>query len=556
MKKKVLIYIAMLALLTCALALCVSAAAMTNYCTVDLTLTNGETVTAYCVVSGGQMKRDNLYKEPDTESEKYNWEDIVIFDCRNQEVVGGSIPRAFVDTGCNSLAKNVKEVYLPEHFTYFLNTTFTSGWTSLETVYIPAAVTEIKGFGSSPVKNVIIAENSQLKTIGGDAFNNCTKLENIDISKCSNLKTIGGNAFRSCTSLKTIVFPDGLESIERNGFYLAGIGGTIVVPNSVKTLKEGAFLATQIETLILGDGPVTIGYNFLGSTGNKYLKNVYISAEAVITSTNTFYKCANSVNFYIVGEDCEALKTVLLGQQGGYYMPFIDAADVTESTGAGYGIIYTNVNRCEVFYGNEHEFDPQASETSCIVQCTRCKSTVESGGEHEYGITEEFLGEKFTSDCVVTNGCAVCGKVYSQTTVGVIISCLGYSSAEFGANGIILGFTVSREAIAAYESATGKTVNYGVFAVSKAKLGDNDVFNADGEAASGVLSVDLTHQMHSMLEMKITGFTDATKDSNFAMGAYTRVTKDDTSTFSYIQKDAPTDGEKYNFISYSAIANS
>ena len=134
MKRKILLFLVVVSALVCLLAISVSAANMPNYCTVKLTLTNGETVTAYCSTSSNQMQRDNLYKTPDSEGEKYSWEDVVVFDCRDQEIVGTNFPRAFSGTSCNSQAKNVTTVYLSDYFTYFLNSTFTSGWASLETV--------------------------------------------------------------------------------------------------------------------------------------------------------------------------------------------------------------------------------------------------------------------------------------------------------------------------------------------------------------------------------------------------------------------------------------
>ena len=195
MKKKIILFLAVLSALVCLLAISVSAADMPNYCTVKLTLTNGETVTAYCSTSGSQMQRDNLYKTPDSAGEKYSWEDVVIFDCRDQEIVGTNFPRAFSGTGCNSQAKNVTTVYLSDYFTYFLNSTFTNGWASLETVYVSKTVTELKGFGGSPVKTVVIPEDSAPTTLGSDAFNGCTQLVNIDISHCDKLTTISGAAF-------------------------------------------------------------------------------------------------------------------------------------------------------------------------------------------------------------------------------------------------------------------------------------------------------------------------------------------------------------------------
>ena len=547
MKKKILLFIAIVAVLVCIFALSASAAEMTKYCSVKLTLVSGEEVTAYCALSGNQIQRDTLYKSTDTAGGTYNWEDVVIFDCRDQIAVGGK-PEVFSGVGCNTKAYNVKEVYLSDYYISFLNTTFTSGWKSLETVYISTSVTSIKGFGGSPVKTVVIPQNSQLKTIDGDAFNGCTQLTNIDISSCQYLTSIGSNAFRSCTSLTTITFPENLETIGYNGFYCAGLSGTIVLPNSVTKLEPGSLLATKIETLVIGDGPVTIGYNFLSSTGNTYLKNVYIPAEATITDTNTFYRGANPVNFYIVGEDPSALVARLLAQQSSnYYTTFITADQVTDSTGAGYGIIHTGYNRCEIFYGNVHQFDTESGVESCIVECTRCKMVVQSGGEHKYALVEEFLGGKFTSSGAIINKCTVCGDVESRTELGAAITCLGYSASETGV-GIAIGYTVNKEAIALYEGATGKSFSYGVFAALKNTVGQNDVVDI-----SGAVCAELSQNALSAFEIKIVGFDDSNMGLELALGAYIEVTKDGSTEYTYVQNSAPNEGDKYSFVSYNGV---
>ena len=546
MKKKILLCIAIMAMLVCVFAISVSAAEMTRYCSVKLTLTSGEEVVAYCAISSDQVKRDTLYRSIDTEEGTYSWEDVVIFDCRDQIAVGGT-PKAFSGTACNAQAINVREVYLSDYFTYFLNTTFTSQWASLETVYIPSSVTELKGFSGAPVKNVIIAENSQLKTIGGSAFSGCTQLENIDISNCAYLETIANNAFQSCTSLTSITFPENLKSIGYNGFYCAGLSGTVVIPNSVTSLGAGSLLATKIETLIIGDGPITIGYNFVGSVGNTYLKEVYIPAEATIERTNTFYRCANPVNYYIVGEDPDALVETLLGQQSDRtYATFITADQADDTTGAGYGIIYTGYNRCEYFYGDVHAFDEDGVE-SCVIICDRCKLMVPSGGAHIYGLVEEFTGDVYVSSGAVKSLCTVCGDVESEVLIDVIITCLGYSASEMGTSGIAIGYAMNSEAVELYESTTGKSFNYGAFVASEAILGQEDVLGVQG-----AVCVDVKRQGLSMFELKVVGFTDAIADSKFALGAYIAVSKDGAVEYTYVQNTVPTEG-KYSYDSFNGI---
>lgn len=530
MKKKIILFLAVLSVLACMLAISVSAANMANYCSVKLTLVNGETVTAYCSTSGSQLHRDNLYKTPDNAGEAYNWEDVVVFDCRDQEVVG-SYPRAFEGTVCNAKAINVTTVYLSDYFTYFLNSTFTSGWKSLETVYISKTVTELKGFGGSPVKTVVIPQDSELTTLGGDAFNGCTQLVNIDISHCDKLTTIGYGAFRGCTGITSMVFPENVTSIGANCFYLSNLGGTVVVPNKVTTLGEGAFLSTKIETLILGESVTTIKYNFAGtlnSVQNQYLKNVYLPANALLGASGSkyvFFKCANPVNFYVVGSEseCAAMLEVMKSQSAatGYYMNFITADEATESTGAGYGIVYTCYNRCDAFYGSEHAFESSTNPNSCMTVCTRCGKIRGEAGEHSYFvITEEFVGERYISTCTVVKSCGDCGYVASTTSVGKIVTWLGYSVPEKeigGTVGVSQSFYIDKNALAEYENATEQKLDYGIVAANGANVEPITVVDgvtvANGSIVISMVDIDC-------FEIKICGIGDTQYNVAVVFNAY------------------------------------
>ncbi|MBO4982754.1 MAG: hypothetical protein J6D23_01735, partial [Clostridia bacterium] len=120
--------------------------------------------------------------------------------------------------------------------------------------------------------------------------------------------------------------------------------------------------------------------------------------------------------------------------------------------------------------------------------------------------------------------CNTCGlEKAAEVEVPALFICLGYSAPENGSGGIAIGFTVNNEAIKEYTEATGKILKYGVFAVLKDRLGDNDVFADDGTAAEGVINAEITSYEFVAFELKIAGFTDEHKDTKFAMGAYVAV---------------------------------
>lgn len=80
--------------------------------------------------------------------------------------------------------------------------------TSLKSVTIPSTVTNIAEgafLGCKNLEKIILAKNSQLKTIGYRAFKNC-KLTSITIP--ATVTEIGGEAFWGCTSLTTVAFAE------------------------------------------------------------------------------------------------------------------------------------------------------------------------------------------------------------------------------------------------------------------------------------------------------------------------------------------------------------
>ena len=267
------------------------------------------------------------------------------------------------------------------------------------------------------------------------------------------------------------------------------------------------------------------------------------------------------MNFYIVGDDCTAVIDALFSQAANTnssYMKFVMAEDATESTGAGYGIIHTGYNRCEVFYGS-HSFTGE-NLPFCTVTCDVCG--INYNGEdakHSYELLESYTGEKYLSSLTVSQVCSACGKEETVAEIGAIMACLGYSVTEQPIGsvfGISQSFYVNVDALADYEEVTGKTLAYGVFAVAQERLGDNDVFAEDGTVAEGVINADITSYEFASFELKIIGFTDKYKDLKLAMGAYVAVTDGETTEYSYMQDVTKGElGGDYYFVSYNDIVN-
>ena len=175
------------------------------------------------------------------------------------------------------------------------------------------------------------------------------------------------------------------------------------------------------------------------------------------------------------------------------------------------------------------------------------KSNVIAGIEYE----SYLENGKFIYECT-NDGCNA--KIDGESAPA-LFTCLGYSAYETGGDGIAIGYMVNNEAIDEYTSITGKSLTYGVFVASQNKLGENDIFDQEGNKANGVVSVEITNYEFAVFELKVVGFTDENKDKALAMGAYAAVTTEGTTEYVYMQDSEPDDGEKYSYVTYNGIVN-
>jgi len=136
------------------------------------------------------------------------------------------------------------------------------GNTAIERVTFPASVTAILdgwytydgSFGAlahcTNLTEVIIPEDSKLKTIGEWAFYNCEKLNKIELP--TSIRTLKLSCFNKCKGLTQIDLPEGLEVIGQNAFSNTGLK-TIMIPASCTDL-HWAHTWTNLESFAVANG--------------------------------------------------------------------------------------------------------------------------------------------------------------------------------------------------------------------------------------------------------------------------------------------------------------
>ena len=385
-------------------------------------------------------------------------------------------------------------------------------------------LTTIDSWAFDGTQNLVITLPDSVTTLNTSAFESAFKQGgSITINPTSQLTTIGNKAFSGSAKLKSIYIPSTVTTIGENAFYGSGVTTLENFENcQITTIKNSTFeAASSLTSIKIPKTVTTIEKAFLG---NKSLKKVYIPDSVTSINADNFIKStwedapANIVVLYI-GKDASILSSCTRLADA----TIIPAKDYDEAKA------YEGINLV-VGYSN------------CIAY---------KNGVHGESIIDAEVST-YLDNIKIVSVCTECEMAEKTGEISALFTCLGYSAPENGNGGIAVGFTVNADAINEYKELTGKSLRYGVFAVSKAKLGDSDIFGENG-AIDGVLSADITTAKNSMFEIKLIGFEDDQKDMKLAIGAYVAVTNGDKTEYSCLQSGTPTEGEKYEFIAYSDI---
>ena len=144
--------------------------------------------------------------------------------------------------------------------------------------------------GSVTIPDEVTYDNVtySVKTIGADAFSNCTGLTSVTIP--NSVTSIGDKTFVSCTGLTSVTIPNSVTSIGYDAFsYCTGLT-SVTIPNSVTSIGIGAFFyCTGLTSVTIGNSVTSIGYDaFYDCTGLTSID---------VNENNTKYSSINGILF-------------------------------------------------------------------------------------------------------------------------------------------------------------------------------------------------------------------------------------------------------------------
>ena len=462
---------------------------------------------------------------------------------------------------------------------------------------------------------VYVSLPSTMEDLHQNPFRGCTSLEWVDFSKTTKIKTLYNSSFNGCTSLKGVCLPDSITSMQSATFIGCVNLGPVYLPEKLISFGtdtqwntfiggqngSGAKFTKLFLTNEKFDNPDEVvkpkvyympsGFKSCGDQLFRGCSNI----NDVIVFPTTYTAVGDYRSFYEYGATAENPKTIVfLGDMTSFsayadstssYMNYVfaNANDTVDgftytftSSGASDVTIYscasqkvcTPTSDSWTSQGFAHFANPKTFETITPSTCTDNQTVsascfcgdsmgiIEAENTalgHSHTIDVGLIYENYMNDGYYCMQCERCDNVKQGEKADALFTCLGYSASETGDNGIVVGYTVNKTAVTEYEKYEAVALEYGVFAVSQEKLGDNAIFGENG-AAKGVISADVTNHGFALFELKIVGFADEQKDLKLAMGAYVAVTEGETTTYSYMQDDQKGELEgSYYFVTYNEV---
>lgn len=182
---------------------------------------------------------------------------------------------------------------------------------SIQTIVIGDQITQIgrNAFPWTACSTIKFGKN--VRSIGAEAFNGCRNLSG-DLTLPDSVQIVGDRAFAECTGLTgTLTLGSGLQTIGGGAFYNCPLFGDLVIPDSVTSIGSYAFCTLPYlrpET----QGTLTLGKN-LRSIGefafreSRYTGSLMIPDSVVELGEGAFCDCENLNGTLTLGKNLRTI---------------------------------------------------------------------------------------------------------------------------------------------------------------------------------------------------------------------------------------------------------
>ena len=302
MKRKLLVFTLMLAVLACLFAFSISAASYDKSETVTVTLTSGTQECALYDAEGNELvwytldggasvisvKTSDLVFSSTTTLADISLSDGTLLQKHNEKDTNKIVV-------ANLRGMSFKTVTHSGYKATFSNSPI------IQYVYLPNTITS---FGCNIFQyctNLKVCDIPSDAVYGIDDANNfvgCTSLKEINLSGCIRFGSSAHSSFSGCTSLTKVIFkPENFTSTAFGGNMFGSaprtqfgeVPGECHIPDTVQTLGNNVFKGSRFTTVYFGANVKSTGYNIFD--GNTSLQEVHFNSNLETFGLRPFMDC-------------------------------------------------------------------------------------------------------------------------------------------------------------------------------------------------------------------------------------------------------------------------
>ncbi len=298
MKKKLLLFLTLVAVMTCIFAISALAAEIPDW--TDITTVDGMSDKSVFGADGTKGATSRVLMSDGITYPAY-------YICKDSKTFAISYTDLNAKTGKSYEAANVVRIEIPKGTVTVSDALKQmNGYTALLTVVIPEGATTISQYGfktpnnttNSPIISITIP--STITSIGSQAFYGCNSLKELIIPEGvteipkemayyttaleklvipSTITKINASAFRSSAFSNELVIPEGCTYIDEYAFKASGVT-KVTLPSTLETVKKEAFKECPALTDVYSKSPVIGSYMFQECIE---LKNITLENTVVIS---------------------------------------------------------------------------------------------------------------------------------------------------------------------------------------------------------------------------------------------------------------------------------